>query len=79
LTFGEGWHNNHHAHPTSARHGAKWYEIDMNWYAIWTLKVFGLATQINRVRAAGLVREEVPADGNPTQTSVRHLQSAAGD
>jgi fatty-acid desaturase len=79
LTFGEGWHNNHHAHPTFARHGAKWYEIAMNWYGIWTLKVFGLATQINRVRAAGLVREEVPADGNLTQTSVRHLQSAAGD
>ena len=26
LTFGEGWHNNHHAHPTSARHGLAWYE-----------------------------------------------------
>ena len=47
LTFGEGWHNNHHAHPTSARHGLKWYEIDMNWYGIWMLKLFGLATQIN--------------------------------
>jgi len=43
LTFGEGWHNNHHAHPTAARHGLKSYEIDMNWYAIWTLKQFGLA------------------------------------
>ena len=67
LTFGEGWHNNHHAHPTSARHGLKWYEIDMNWYGIWTLKVFGLATQIKHVFA----------DGNPTQTNVRHLQSTA--
>ena len=28
LTFGEGWHNNHHAYPTSARHGLRWYEID---------------------------------------------------
>ena len=26
LTFGEGWHNNHHAHPVSARHGLAWYE-----------------------------------------------------
>jgi stearoyl-CoA desaturase (delta-9 desaturase) len=26
LAFGEGWHNNHHAHPVSARHGLKWYE-----------------------------------------------------
>src|SRR5579862_9131349 len=31
LTFGEGWHNNHHANPTSARHGLRWYEVDMNW------------------------------------------------
>lgn len=31
LTFGEGWHNNHHAHPTSARHGLTWYELDMSW------------------------------------------------
>jgi stearoyl-CoA desaturase (delta-9 desaturase) len=30
LTFGEGWHNNHHAHPTSARHGLRWYEVDVN-------------------------------------------------
>ena len=34
LTFGEGWHNNHHAHPTSAPHGLAWYEIDLNWTGI---------------------------------------------
>ena len=34
LTFGEGWHNNHHAHPTSARHGLAWYELDMTWLQI---------------------------------------------
>jgi stearoyl-CoA desaturase (delta-9 desaturase) len=50
LTFGEGWHNNHHAHPTSSRHGLKWYEIDMNWYGIWVLKVLGLARQIKTVK-----------------------------
>ena len=31
LTFGEGWHNNHHAHPVSARHGLAWYEFDISW------------------------------------------------
>ena len=31
FTFGEGWHNNHHAHPVSMRHGLAWYEIDMNY------------------------------------------------
>jgi stearoyl-CoA desaturase (delta-9 desaturase) len=28
VTFGEGWHNNHHAHPVSSRHGLAWYEFD---------------------------------------------------
>ena len=37
LTFGEGWHNNHHAHPVSARHGLAWYEFDISWL---TLKLF---------------------------------------
>lgn len=50
LTFGEGWHNNHHAHPTSSRHGLRWYEIDMNWYGIWMMKVLGLAKQIKTVK-----------------------------
>ena len=31
LTGGEGWHNNHHAHPVSARHGLTWYEFDVNY------------------------------------------------
>ena len=35
LTGGEGWHNNHHAHPVSARHGLKWYEIDPNFWGTW--------------------------------------------
>jgi fatty-acid desaturase len=43
LTFGEGWHNNHHAHPVSMRHGLAWYEIDINYYGIKTLEFFGLA------------------------------------
>jgi fatty-acid desaturase len=50
LTFGEGWHNNHHAHPTSARHGLKWYEVDFNWWGIRTLQFLGLARGIKRVR-----------------------------
>ena len=46
VTFGEGWHNNHHAHPTSARHGLKWYEADLNWYGIWVMKKLRLARQV---------------------------------
>ncbi len=50
LTFGEGWHNNYHAHPTSARHGLKWYEIDFNWWGIRLMQFMGLARRIKRVR-----------------------------
>jgi stearoyl-CoA desaturase (delta-9 desaturase) len=46
LSFGEGWHNNHHAHPTSARHGLAWYEVDMNWLAIRFLQMVKLATPV---------------------------------
>lgn len=50
LTGGEGWHNNHHAHPVSARHGLAWYEVDPNYYGIWLLKKLGLATRIQTAR-----------------------------
>lgn len=46
LTFGEGWHNAHHMWPTSARHGLKWYQFDMNWITIRILEKLGLATNI---------------------------------
>jgi fatty-acid desaturase len=46
LTFGEGWHNNHHAHPQSARHGLAWYEVDVNWYGIAVLRWLGLAWDV---------------------------------
>lgn len=53
LSFGEGWHNNHHAFPYSARHGMAWYEIDMTWWAIRILALARLADRI-RIPNAGL-------------------------
>jgi sn-1 stearoyl-lipid 9-desaturase len=46
LTYGEGWHNNHHAFPHSARHGLRWWEFDMTWITIWTLNKIGLAKKL---------------------------------
>ncbi len=46
LTFGEGWHNNHHAHPTSSRHGLVWYELDLTWLQIKLLEKVGLAWDV---------------------------------
>jgi stearoyl-CoA desaturase (delta-9 desaturase) len=54
LTFGEGWHNNHHAHAQSARHGLRWWEIDLNWYGIKLLQVLGLARDVKTVNVHGI-------------------------
>jgi stearoyl-CoA desaturase (delta-9 desaturase) len=58
LSWGEGWHNNHHAHPVSARHGLRWYEIDANWYGIWLMKKLGLAKQIHTTKLETIQRAE---------------------
>ena len=47
ISFGEGWHNNPHAPPTSARHGLVWYEFDPSWLQIKVLKALGLAKSIH--------------------------------
>ncbi|PSB06992.1 acyl-CoA desaturase [filamentous cyanobacterium CCP2] len=46
LSYGEGWHNNHHAYQYSARHGMKWWEIDMTWMTIRLLQILGLARKV---------------------------------
>ncbi|ELS03282.1 fatty-acid desaturase [Xenococcus sp. PCC 7305] len=46
LTYGEGWHNNHHAHPRVAKAGQRWWEIDVTWWAIQILQLLGLAKKI---------------------------------
>ena len=55
VSFGEGWHNNHHAHPSSARHGLAWYEFDLNWYGIRFLNLFGL---VEGLREASLPKKK---------------------
>jgi stearoyl-CoA desaturase (Delta-9 desaturase) len=40
ITFGEGWHNNHHKHPGSTRMGLYWWEIDLTFYMLWVLEKF---------------------------------------
>jgi stearoyl-CoA desaturase (delta-9 desaturase) len=54
ITFGDSWHNNHHAHPGSARHGLAWHEVDINWYCIRVMRRLGL---VQRVHIATLPKE----------------------
>jgi stearoyl-CoA desaturase (delta-9 desaturase) len=54
LAMGEGWHNNHHAFPTSARHGLRWWEFDLSWQIIRLMRLVGLAKHV-RVPDAGRI------------------------
>jgi len=57
VTNGEGWHNNHHADPRSARHGHRWFELDVTYLSLRVMAVLGLATKIaepNEHRLAAL-------------------------
>jgi stearoyl-CoA desaturase (delta-9 desaturase) len=63
LTFGEGWHNNHHAYPTSARHGLAWYEFDLNWLGIRLLQLLGLARSVKHVSLKTVDTEQRTAPG----------------
>ncbi len=46
LALGEGWHNTHHAFPSSARHGLRWWQIDVSYWVIYILNMFGLAWSV---------------------------------
>src|SRR3954449_12105232 len=65
-SLGEAWHHNHHAFPRSARHGLKWYEIDLSAALIALLQKLGLAWNVTKIaperqaqKLAGATREPV--------------------
>jgi stearoyl-CoA desaturase (Delta-9 desaturase) len=58
LVFGEGWHNNHHAFPTSARHGLKPRQYDVSWLVIRGLERLGLVWSVRVPDASQLARRE---------------------
>ncbi len=51
LTFGEGWHNNHHRFPGTARQGFRWWEIDLTWYGLRLLAALGLISGLKPLPA----------------------------
>ena len=71
LSFGEGWHNNHHAHPRAARHGLAWYEVDINWYGIRVLQFLGLAKDIRVISKSQI------AEAKSARSQLRELREAA--
>ncbi|MHC4846825.1 MAG: acyl-CoA desaturase [Planctomycetota bacterium] len=51
ITFGEGWHNNHHYYPSSVRQGHSWWEIDLTWYGLILLERLGIVRGLKGVPA----------------------------
>ena len=62
LALGEGWHNNHHAFPTSARHGLRWWQIDASYWVIRGLAALGLAWKVRvpSLEAVAVKRHQQP-------------------
>ena len=56
ITFGEGWHNNHHWYPGAARQGFFWWEVDFTFYGLWFLSRLGLIKNLHAVPARVLER-----------------------
>jgi stearoyl-CoA desaturase (delta-9 desaturase) len=54
LGMGEGWHNTHHAFPTSARHGLRWWQLDVSYWVIRGLESIGLAWNVKLPSRAAL-------------------------
>ncbi len=57
LTFGEGWHNNHHFYPSSARQGFYWWEIDVTYYIIKCLEKMGIVWDVRQIPPALLKQQ----------------------
>jgi len=62
LAYGEGWHNNHHAHQRLARHGHRWWEIDINFACIRLMERCGLAWNVIADVPGESEQQQVPAD-----------------
>jgi fatty-acid desaturase len=77
LSFGEGFHNNHHANPGSARMGEAWYELDLGYALLCLLERLGLVTHVQRSgadpRGSAAVRRE---NARPVPLSFRGAGSA---
>jgi stearoyl-CoA desaturase (delta-9 desaturase) len=57
LALGEGWHNTHHAFPTSARHGLRWWQVDVSYYVIRVLSWLRLAWDVRLPSRAALAAQ----------------------
>jgi len=60
ITFGEGWHNNHHRYPSAARQGFYWWEIDVSWYLLRVLAALRVVRDLRPVSSSVLAAGRRP-------------------
>ena len=60
LTFGEGWHNNHHHYPGSVRQGFTWWEVDLTWYVLRAMSAVGLVWNLKTMPASLRLARRAP-------------------
>jgi stearoyl-CoA desaturase (delta-9 desaturase) len=70
LSMGDGWHNNHHHAPRSARHGFAWYELDMSYLAIRVFRAIGLVWDVRQPPTEALAAAGRVVAASPRETTV---------
>jgi stearoyl-CoA desaturase (delta-9 desaturase) len=83
FSLGEGWHNNHHAYPRSARHGLRWWELDFTYMMVTLLRAFGLARHIHvpgavlspMQKSAGAVAAATEPSSDPASSAPELVQT----
>jgi fatty-acid desaturase len=79
ISNGEGWHNNHHAYPQSARHGHLWWEFDLTWLAIRLLAAFGLVRDVITPSSTAYPQRIIPvANAAPASVPIAPPPPAPG-
>ena len=78
FTFGEGWHNNHHAYPTSARHGMTWSEVDLSWMQIKLMSWLGLAWDVKVPTPAQIANKAITAEQDIVGAAVESVGPSLG-
>ena len=68
LAYGEGWHNNHHAFPNSARQGLRWWEVDMTW---WMVRIFQSVGLVRRIKLPSSIDAAVGLSKSIAKTEIK--------
>jgi stearoyl-CoA desaturase (delta-9 desaturase) len=78
-SFGEAWHNNHHAYPTSAAFGHRWWELDLGWLVVRGLKAMGLVWNVRLPKPEAAIEDGAAVLGNRSRANAPQKALVSGD